>query len=125
MNFCRPTFWARHKLKGIEPRDNPIALTLIRELGHRADYLAQPHTLKWFAEELYTPSAVIDRGTLDGWKRKGSKSTWERAQDRVDELLATYQGSSISKEIRAELREIATHAAKKFGMDELPPLSLD
>ena len=116
---------SKRLIKGIEPRDNPIALTLIRELGHRADYLAQPHTLKWFAEELYTPSAVIDRGTLDGWKRKGSKSTWERAQDRVDELLATYQGSSISKEIRAELREIATHAAKKFGMDELPPLSLD
>ena len=116
---------AKRLIRGIEPRDNPIALTLMRELGHRADYLAQPHTLKWFAEELYTPSAVIDRGTLDGWKRKGSKSTWERAQDRVDELLATYQGSSISKEIRAELREIATHAAKKFGMDELPPLSLD
>ena len=116
---------SKRLIKGIEPRDNPIALTLMRELGHRADYLAQTHTLKWFAEELYIPSAVIDRGTLDGWKRKGSKSTWERAQDRVDELLATYQASQISNELRAELRKIATNAAQKFGMDELPPLPLD
>ncbi|MGB2962386.1 MAG: trimethylamine methyltransferase family protein [Anaerolineales bacterium] len=116
---------SKRLIKGIEPRDNPIALTLMRELGHRADYLAQTHTLKWFAEELYTPSAVIDRSTLDGWKRKGSKSTWERAQDRVDELLATYQASQISNELRAELRMITTHAAQKFGMDKLPPLPLD
>jgi trimethylamine--corrinoid protein Co-methyltransferase len=116
---------SKRLIKGIEPRDNPIALTLMRELGHRADYLAQTHTLKWFSEELYTPSAVIDRSTLDGWKRKGSKSTWERAQDRVDELLATYQASQISNELRAELRKITTHAAQKFGMDELPPLPLD
>ena len=116
---------SKRLIKGIEPRDNPIALTLMRELGHRADYLAQPHTLKWFAEELYTPSAVIDRGTLDGWKRKGSKSSWERAQDRVGELLETYQASSISNEMRAELRKITTHAAQKFGMDQLPPLPLD
>lgn len=116
---------AKHLIRGIEPRDNPIALTLMRELGHRADYLAQPHTLKWFAEELYTPSAVIDRSTYDGWKRKGSKSSWERAQDRVGELLATYQASSISNEMRAELRKITTHAAQKFGMDQLPPLPLD
>jgi len=116
---------SKRLIKGIEPRDNPIALTLMRELGHRADYLAQTHTLKWFAEELYIPSAVIDRGTLDGWERKGSKSTWERAKDRVDELLATYQASQISNELRAELRKITTHAAQKFGMDELPPLPLD
>ena len=116
---------AKRLIGGIEARDNPIALTLMQELGHRADYLAQPHTLKWFDKELYLPSAVIDRGSLDGWKRKGSKTTWERAQDRVEALLGTYQPSPISDELRAELRSIATSAANKFGMDELPPLPLD
>jgi trimethylamine--corrinoid protein Co-methyltransferase len=116
---------SKHLINGIEARDNPIALTLMRELGHRADYLAQPHTLKWFAEEFYTPSSVIDRGTLEGWKRKDSKSTFERAQDRVEELLATYEAPPISDDLRTELRNIATDAAKKFGMDELPPLPLD
>ncbi len=116
---------ARRLIAGIEARETPIALTLMRELGHRADYLAQPHTLKWFDKELYIPSAVIDRGSLEGWKRKGAQTTWERAQNRVDELLTTYKPSPIPDELRAELRAITTTAAQKFGMDKLPPLPQD
>jgi trimethylamine--corrinoid protein Co-methyltransferase len=113
---------AKRLIGGVEARDEPIALTLMRKLGHRADYLSQMHTLKWFDKELYIPSAVIDRGSLDGWKKKGAKTTWERAQDRVSELLASYELAPIAKEVSVELREIATKAARKFGMDELPPL---
>ena len=116
---------AKRLIAGVERRDDPIALTLIRQRGHRADYLAQPHTLKWFAKEQYIPSEVIDRGSLDGWKRKGAKTAFERAKDRVNKLLTTYQPSPISDALRAELRQIATGAANKFGMDELPPLPLD
>ena len=113
---------AKRLIAGIEAREEPIALTLMRKLGHRADYLAQTHTLKWFNQEQYIPSAVIDRGSLDGWKKQGAKTAFERAADRVPELLATYQPSPISDELRAELRAIATKAAQQFGMDELPPL---
>jgi trimethylamine--corrinoid protein Co-methyltransferase len=113
---------AKRLIAGVEARDDPIALTLMRKLGHRADYLAQTHTLKWFAKELYIPSAVIDRGSLDRWKKQGAKTTFERAADRVNELLATYQPSPISDELRAELRDITTKAAQRFGLDELPPL---
>ena len=116
---------AKRLVAGIEARDEPIALTLMRKLGHRADYLSQVHTLKWFDKELYIPSAVIDRGSLDGWKKKGAKTARERATDRVKKLLATYQPSPIADELRAELRDITTKAAQKFGMDELPPLPQD
>ena len=116
---------AKRLIAGIEARDEPIALTLVRKLGHRADYLAQTHTLKWFKEEQYIPSAVIDRSSLGGWKRKGARTAFERAADRVNQLLATYEPSPISDKLRAELRHIATKAAQKFGMDELPPLPED
>jgi len=39
---------AKRLLAGIEARDEPIALTLMRNMGHRAEYLAERHTLKWF-----------------------------------------------------------------------------
>ena len=116
---------AKRLIGGVEARDEPIALGLMRKLGHRADYLAQTHTLKWFDKEFYIPSAVIDRGSLDAWQRKGAKTAWERAKDRVNELLASYEPSPISDELRAELRDITTQAAQKFGMDELPPLPVD
>ncbi len=113
---------AKRLIAGVEARDDPIALDLIRSSGHKADYLTKMHTLKWFSKELYIPSSVIDRGWLDGWKKRGAKNTFERAKDRVDELLPTYKPSPISDELRAELRDITTKAAQRFGMDELPPL---
>ena len=116
---------AKRLVAGIEARDQPIALTLMRELGHRADYLAQPHTLEWFRQELYLPSEVIDRGSLAAWKKQGAKTAFERARDRVNQLVAAYRPSPISDDLRAELREITTRAALKFGMDELPRLPED
>lgn len=114
---------AKRLVAGIEPRDDPIALSLIRAMGHRADYLADPHTLKWFAEEFYIPSKVVDRGSLAGWKTGGAKSAFGRASDRVDRLLETFEPRPISEALRSELRDITTKAARSFGMDDLPPLA--
>jgi trimethylamine--corrinoid protein Co-methyltransferase len=113
---------AKRLIRGIEARDEPIALTLMRKLGHRAEYLAEPHTMKWFSKELYIPSEVIDRGSLDAWTAKGRRSAAERAADRVDQLVARYRPSPLAAEVRAELRRIATAAARTFGMDALPAL---
>jgi trimethylamine--corrinoid protein Co-methyltransferase len=114
---------ARRLIRGIEVRDDPIALTLIRSLGHQADYLALAHTVEWFQQEFYIPSGVVDRGSLDGWEKAGSPTALDRARSRVVELLAKYEGPSITDELATELRKIATKAANQFGMDELPPLT--
>jgi trimethylamine--corrinoid protein Co-methyltransferase len=116
---------AKRLIAGIEGRRSPIALDIIQELGHKAGYLAHPHTMKWFREELYIPSEVIDRDTLEAWERKGSKSTWERAQERTKSLLEQYQPPAISEEIRKELRDLTTKAANNAGMERLPELSYD
>lgn len=113
---------AKRLVRGIEPRDEPIALDLFKKHGHQADYLAEPHTLRWFAKELYLPSAVIDRATYDGWKRKGSKTAAERAAERVESVVAAYRPPALAPEVRTELRAIATRAARQFGMNELPEL---
>ena len=114
---------AKRLILGIEAREEPIALTLMRKLGHRADYLAEPHTRKWFRQELHIPSEIIDRGSLDGWKRRGSKSALQRASERVDLLIAKYEAPPVSAELCTELRTIAATAARKFGMEHLPPLA--
>jgi len=113
---------AKRLIRGVEAHETPIALDIMRKLGHRADYLSQPHTLKWFSKELYIPSAVIDRGSLDAWEQKGAKTAYERARERVRDLLATYQPPAIPNEVRAELRRITAKAGQRFGFDQLPPL---
>ncbi len=113
---------SKRVVRGIEPRDDPIALGIMRQMGHRSDYLALPHTRKWFRKENYFPSEVIDRGSYDAWQQKGSLSVIQRASDRVETLLASYQPNSLSKEKRADLHEIALAAARRFGMNTLPEL---
>ncbi len=111
---------ARRLIQGIEVRDDPIALTLIRSLGHRADYLATAHTVEWFQREFYIPSNVIDRGSLDGWEKAGSPTALDRARSRVTELLASYERPPISDELASELRKITKKAANQLGLVELP-----
>jgi trimethylamine--corrinoid protein Co-methyltransferase len=113
---------ARRVIAGIQVREDPIAVSLMRKVGHHGDYLSQPHTHKWFRKELHIPSEVIDRGSLDAWQQKGSKPAYERAGERVERLLASCPPSPLSEDLRAELRAIATRAALKFGMPSLPPL---
>jgi trimethylamine--corrinoid protein Co-methyltransferase len=115
----------RRFIGGIQVREEPIALGVMRQVGHRGDYLTQQHTHRWFRKELSMPSVVIDRGSLDAWQKKGSKSTYERAADRVEQVLKNYQPSPLPDDLRGELRSIAAQAAQKFGMDALPPLPPD
>ena len=64
---------AKRLVQGIEPREQPIGLDVMRQAGHKASYLANPHTQRWFRKELYIPSAVIDRGSLEAWEKKVQK----------------------------------------------------
>lgn len=114
---------AKRFITGIEVRDEPIALEFMRQSAHKANFLSQPHTHKWFKKELYIPSAVIDRGSLDAWQKKGAKTSEVRAAERVEQLLENYQPNSLSQEVHRELRQIAQRAARKYGMQELPPLA--
>jgi trimethylamine--corrinoid protein Co-methyltransferase len=109
-------------LRGLEIREKPIARDLMRRMGHRAEYLAESHTLKWFSEEFYIPSDVIDRGSHDAWARAGKRSALDRAASVVQKKLELYEPPDLSREIRRELSDIATRSAQKAGMDSLPPI---
>ena len=109
-------------IEGIDPREDPIALSLIRKLGHRADYLSEPHTRKWFQEEQYIPSDVIDRGSMGDWEAGGATSARQRASARVNDLLQGYSMDSLEQGLADELREITAAAAAAVGMDQLPAL---
>jgi trimethylamine--corrinoid protein Co-methyltransferase len=112
-------------VKGIEVRDNPIALSLMQKYGHQGEFLSLPHTRKWYRAEMYLPSEVIDRASYEGWKSRGEKSTFERARDRADKLTKGYQPTKLTEEMRQELRAITLRAATTFGMQSLPPLPQD
>jgi trimethylamine--corrinoid protein Co-methyltransferase len=112
---------AKRLIRGIELRDDPLATSLIQEVGHNSEFISHDHTYQWFKEEQYIPSRVIDRQPAEAWEAEGL-TAWDRAKVRVDELLSQPQASPLPKDIREELRHIATTAGQSFGMDKLPEL---
>jgi len=80
------------------------------------------HTHRWFQEEQYIPSAVIDRASQSTWEGRGAKNAVQRARERATALIAEYQPPEVPAEVRKDLKAVMTRAAKQYGMDELPPL---
>ena len=113
---------AKHLSRGIQIRDNPIALDLIREVGHPSEFIIHDHTHRWFKDEFYYPSPIIDRQTAEEWERNGALNSWDRAKDQVNTLIAGYEEPTLDQSTRDEMRQITTRAAQNFGMAKLPPL---
>jgi trimethylamine--corrinoid protein Co-methyltransferase len=117
---------AKRLVQGVEVHEDPIALDQMRASAHRADFLAKPHTLKWFQKELYIPTEVIDRSPLETWQKKAQadgvhpETAFQRASHRVETLLTYYRPNRLADNVRAELRRITELEARKYGMDYLP-----
>jgi trimethylamine methyltransferase MttB len=64
------------------------------------------HTTRHWPEELYLPSAIVDRDNREAWMRQGSKDTYQRAREEVDRRLGAYHQLETDPAIDAELRRI-------------------
>jgi len=113
---------ARRLIEGIATREEMSPLELMREVGHQGSFLSTKHTREWFRREQLIASSVIDRRTRQAWEKGGRKSIVERARERAEEIIASYQPKEIPPEVERELTKIVTSAAEKCGMEKLPPL---
>jgi hypothetical protein len=64
------------------------------------------HTMRHWPEELYLPSAIVDRDNRENWTKLGAKDAYERARDEVDRRLAAYHQLETDPLIVEELRRI-------------------
>jgi trimethylamine--corrinoid protein Co-methyltransferase len=95
----------RRFVRGIEVSDETLALDLIRELGHRPDYLWNEHTLAHFREEI-RHSRLPVRCKREAWENQGSRAWDERAAERVREILGQPAVSQVTPEQERELTRI-------------------
>jgi len=107
-------------LEGIAQRDKPIALDLLNTLIAEGQLLDHEHTLKWFKDEHYLPSTVIDRSNADDWHRGGKQSIGQRAVQRAHALIASYPGPALEPNVQKELSRIAGEEAEALGVSRLP-----
>ena len=106
-------------IQGIGFRDEALALNLLKEAtsdlktqNSGKHFLTSPHTLKWFKQEAFFPSEVIDRSNLGDWEKSGKKTAGERAKEKVDKILSTHQPKPLPQEVIAELTRIMQSQVK-------------
>jgi trimethylamine--corrinoid protein Co-methyltransferase len=105
----------RRFLRGIEVTEETLALDLIREVGHRADFLSTDHTLRHFEREIRHTRFPV-RVRRQTWERQGSRDAIARAAERVREILAQPVANHVTPEQDRELARIeATHLAAGDG----------
>lgn len=110
----------RRLREGMVQRDVPVALDLIRSVGHSGSFLTQEHTVAWFREELLFTSPVIDRDARAIWEVNGSPGMISRARARIETLFSDREPYALPDEAARKLDEIMLDAARMHGMEQLP-----
>ncbi len=106
--------------RGIDTSEEALAVDLIRHLGPGGDYLSSDHTFKWFKKEPYIPSPVIERRDRKNWENDGARDTFEKAREKVKEILANHQPQPLDKERAEKLDRITQKIMGELGIDSLP-----
>jgi trimethylamine--corrinoid protein Co-methyltransferase len=84
-------------MRGIEVNKEKLAVDVVERTGVGGNFLQDPHTLKYFRDEVWTPD-VIDRQNHDNWVSSGSKTMGERCNDKVRSILDSHQPEPILEE---------------------------
>lgn len=117
--ICR---MALRLLKGIEVSNDTLSFEIIKKVGHGKNYLTEKHTLEWLRKEAYAPpfEDLIDRLTLEGWRRRGSENILQRARRDVDRRLKEHISEPLPSDIEKDLDAVAKDAMKQAGIESLP-----
>ncbi|OGO52495.1 MAG: hypothetical protein A2Z32_01910 [Chloroflexi bacterium RBG_16_69_14] len=93
-------------VREVRPLDDLPVGELIDQLLTDQHLIMAPHTTTHWPEELYLPSAIVDRDNREAWTKAGAKDTYQRACEEVDRRLSAYQQVETDPAIDAELRSI-------------------
>ena len=90
--------------RGIEVNEDTLAVNLIKEVGWKGHYLAQPHTSEHCRREHFR-SRLLRRDTRQTWEGKGSKTALDLARERVREILGRHQPRALDAALEKELQD--------------------
>ena len=85
-------------VQGIEVNEDTLALELIRQAGPGGNFVSAKHTRRYMRNQHYQP-LLSDRDSRKDWEARGAKVTWERAAEKVEEILAM-DGYSLPADVR-------------------------
>ena len=105
--------WLAHCLRGVDVRDEALAVDLIDEVGPDGQYLDSKHTLEHFRERWYP--VLFDRGNYDSWQARGGRSLGERAAEQVEEILQKHRPDPLPQDVASAVQAIVQRAEAQYA----------
>jgi trimethylamine--corrinoid protein Co-methyltransferase len=106
--------YARRVLRGFEVDEEHLALPVIDEIGPGGNYLAHPHTVSHFRQELWMPSLLWTRAPFDLWTERQAGDMGKRAAAKVDQILSAPVEKTIDPRLEQEIDHIVEAARREL-----------
>jgi trimethylamine--corrinoid protein Co-methyltransferase len=111
---------ARRLAQGIALRGDTLGLEILEGVHQREHFLDHPTTLRWFSEEVYRPSPVIDRTSRPQAEGGRPRRSEDEARQQVRRILDQPLEPVLDERLADELERIMTAAARAAGLECLP-----
>ena len=95
---------------GIDMSETKNYFNDIKDVKPGGHFLTQMNTIKACrSEEFFAPS-LCDRGAFETWDELGRPDMYDKARERVEEILASPQKNPLSDDVIGKLEEIMKRA---------------
>jgi trimethylamine---corrinoid protein Co-methyltransferase len=101
--------YTKHFMKEMEVNDETLALDIIHKIGPDGDFLSDNHTLKNYRKDWYPK--LFERRNYEGWKKAGSKTMRQRAQEKALDILEHHKPEPLPVDILNQIDQIVAQAA--------------
>jgi trimethylamine--corrinoid protein Co-methyltransferase len=99
----------RRIAKGINVNEETLAVDVIDQIGPGGHFLAHEHTMNWFKKETYF-NTLLDRQRFETWLEGGSKTLFQRANEKAKDIIENYETDPLPKDIQSKLRAVVERA---------------
>ncbi len=108
-----------HLISGETITDETIAVDVINEVGPiPGHFLNTAHTRAWWKLGQFMPKAA-DRLTYPDWVAQGKKTALDYAQERLDEILSTYEPEPLTSAQEDDIERILADARSYYQKQDL------
>ena len=95
-------------VEGIEVNEDTLAFDLIKQTGPGGSFVTAKHTRHFMRGEHYQTS-LSNRDSREEWEARGAKATWEKAAEKVREIIGNHNWSlpaQVRKQVLSEIQGI-------------------
>ena len=105
---------ARKIVNGIEVSEETLALDVIDQVGPGGHFFGEEHTMKHFRNETWYPE-LFERQIYENWVAQGSKTLFDKANEKVIDILENYEPEPLPKGVQEKISDIIAKAESKLS----------